>query len=41
MKYVEENHYIINGEIRGVIVGRGYEDEMFRRIMEIQIPVEQ
>lgn len=41
MKYVEENHYIINGEIRGVIVGCGYEDEIFRRIMEIQIPVEQ
>lgn len=41
MKYVEENHYIINGEVRGVIIGRGYEAGKFSRVMEIQIPVEQ
>ena len=41
IKYVEENHYIINGEVRGVIIGRGYEAGKFSRVMEIQIPVEQ
>lgn len=39
MQYVKEQHYEVNGEVRGMIVGRGYDDGKFRRIMEIQVPV--
>lgn len=38
-KYVEKHHYQINGTIRGMIVCRGYQNDKFQRIMEIQVPI--
>lgn len=38
-EYIEENHYTIQGTIRGMIVCRGYQENVFQRILEIQVPI--
>lgn len=39
LKYVEDHHMIIDGQIRGIIVCRGYQNDKYQRIMEIQVPI--
>lgn len=39
-QYIEDKGYKVNGTVRGIIVGRGFEQSHFQRIMEIQIPIE-
>lgn len=38
-EYVEANGYMIDGCIRGMIVCRGYQNGVFQRILEIQVPI--
>ena len=39
-QYIQDKGYIINGDPRGMIVCRGYENHKFQRIIEIQIPIQ-
>lgn len=39
MEYAEKNGYVIDGMIRGMIVCRGYENGIFQRILELQVPI--
>lgn len=38
-EYIKENNYTINGTIRGMIVCRGYQENVFQRILEVQVPI--
>ena len=38
-RHIEENGYAINGVIQGMIVCRGYQNDVFQRILEIQVPI--
>lgn len=39
IQYAKEKGYKVNGDIRGVLVGRGYTERGFCRYFEVQIPI--
>ena len=39
LKYIEEHQMTIVDKIRGIIICRGYQNNKYQRIMEIQIPI--